>query len=79
MISVLTFGNQADAPHRFTDSSAVRAWLVDAYEAAANWLYEKSLPLVRHVCSRRLHRPSMAEDATQETMVRAFHSMRSFS
>ena len=78
MISVLTFGNQADGPLGFTDCSAVHAWLVDADEAAANWLYEKYLPLVRHICSRRLPRPSMAEDATQETMVRAFHSMRNF-
>lgn len=78
MISVLTFGNQAEAPCGFTDSSAVRDWLGAGDEAAATWLYEKYFPLVRHVCSRRLPRAWMADDATQETMTRAFRALRHF-
>ena len=78
MISVLTFGNEGDAPLCFTDNSAIHAWLTEGDEVAASWLYEKYLPLVRHICSRRLPRSWMANDATQETMVRGFHSLHNF-
>ncbi|MEK0449513.1 MAG: hypothetical protein RL088_1781 [Verrucomicrobiota bacterium] len=61
-----------------TDASAVRAWLESSDESAAVWLYEKYLPLVRHVCSRSFLRPHVIEDATQDAMSRAFQSLSNF-
>ncbi len=78
MISVLTFGNQADAPLGFTDAIAIQDWLSGGDDTAATWLYEKYFPLVLHVCSRRLPRLWMAEDAAQATMSRAFFSLHLF-
>lgn len=78
MISVLTFDLSSDASSAHTDASAIEAWLNDADEAAASWLFEKYLPLVRHICSRRFSRGWMSEDATQDTMSRAFLSLSHF-
>lgn len=62
----------------FSDASAVRAWLENADESAAVWLYEKYVPLVRHVCSRSFLRPHLVEDATQDSVSRAFQSLAHF-
>ena len=78
MSSVLTFGNQDDVALAHTDASAIRAWLESADEAAAVWLFDKYLPLVVHVCSRKLPRTWMAGDAAQDAMSRAFLSLRNF-
>ena len=75
MISILTF-ESTHADH--TDASAVRAWLENADEAAAEWLFEKYLPLVRHICSRKLPRPWIIEDAAEDTMSRAFLALCGF-
>jgi RNA polymerase sigma factor (sigma-70 family) len=78
MISVLTFVSTADAPMAHTDASAVRAWVKDGDESAAGWLFDKYLPLVVHICSRRLPRHWMISDAAQDTMSRAFLSLANF-
>lgn len=72
--------HDSTGPHSscFTDASAVRAWLENSDESAAVWLYEKYLPLVRHVCSRSFLRPHVIEDATQDAMSRAFQSLSNF-
>lgn len=76
MISVFTYETPADLVH--TDCSAVCAWLEAGDEAAAAWLFEKYVPLVRHICSRSLPRPWIAEDAIADTMSRAFQSLPQF-
>lgn len=76
MISVFTYETPADLAH--TDCSAVCAWLEAGDEAAAVWLYEKYVPLVRRICSRSLPRPWIAEDAIADTMSRAFQSLPQF-
>lgn len=77
MISVLKFGSHAEGQKRHTDASAIRAWLEKSDEAAAAWLFEKYLPLVMHVCSRKLPR-TWTPDAIQKTMSHAFQSLREF-
>ncbi len=78
MIQELSFDSTGSQSTDFTDATAVHAWLDFADETAAAWLYEKYLPLVRHVCSRSFLRPWMIEDATQDTMSRVFQSLGNF-
>lgn len=72
--------HDSTGPHLsgFTDASAVRGWLESSDESAAVWLYDKYLPLVRHVCSRSFLRRHAIEDATQDAMSRAFQSLSNF-
>ena len=76
MISVSAYETPAQTTH--TDASAIRAWLEAGDEAAAVWLFGKYMPLVEHICARRLPRPWIAEDAAADTMSRAFQSMTQF-
>lgn len=78
MISVLTFDSVSQATFGYTDASAIQGWLEHDDEAAATWLFEKYLPLVRHVCARRLPRSWLVEDSAQDTMSRAFQSLHRF-
>jgi RNA polymerase sigma-70 factor, ECF subfamily len=78
MIQELSLDSAGTQTNGFTDATAIHAWLDFADETAAAWLYEKYLPLVRHVCSRSFLRPWMIEDATQDTMSRVFQSLGNF-
>ena len=65
-------------PLAHSDASAIRAWLENTDEPAAAWLFDKYLPLVVHVCSRKLPHSWMASDAAQDTISRAFQSLWNF-
>lgn len=78
MISVLTFDSVSQATFGYTDDSAIQGWLEHDDEAAASWLFEKYLPLVRHVCARRLPHFWLIEDSAQDAMSRAFQSLQRF-
>ena len=76
MISVSAYETPAQTAH--TDASAIRAWLEAGDESAAAWLFGKYMPLVQHICARRLPRRWIAEDAAADTMSRAFQSLPQF-
>jgi RNA polymerase sigma-70 factor (ECF subfamily) len=78
MLRELSHDSAGTRTSDFTDGSAVRAWLESADESAAVWLYDKYLPLVRHVCSRSFLLPHAIEDATQDALSRAFQSLPNF-